>query len=55
LIQPEISYRLWRTLTVALGAEVIGGGQSSYTDNKVSYFNSIRHEDRLGTRMEYGF
>lgn len=55
LVQPEISYRVWRTLTVALGADVINGGHPSYTDNKVSYFNSIRHEDRLGTRMEYGF
>ena len=55
LLQPEISYRLWRTLTVALEAEVIGGGQSRYTDNKSSYFDSIRHEDRLGTRIEYDF
>ena len=55
LLQPEVSYRLWRTVTVALGAEIIDGGQSSYTDNKISYFNTIRHEDRLGTRIEYGF
>jgi hypothetical protein len=55
LLQPEISYRLWRTLTVALQAEVIGAGHPSYTSNKVSYFNTIKLEDRLGTRIEYDF
>ena len=55
LLQPEISYRLWHTLTAALGAEIIAGGHTAYTSNQISYFNTIRHEDRVGTRLEYGF
>jgi hypothetical protein len=55
LMEPEVSYRLWQTLWVALLGQVTGVGKSSYTDNKTSYFTSIRHEDRLGTRIEYDF
>jgi hypothetical protein len=55
LVQPEVSYRLWRTVRVALLAEVIHANRSAYEHNKVSYFNAIRHEDRLGTRIEYDF
>ncbi len=55
LLQPEISYRLWRTLRVALLGEVIDANRSRYAHNKLSYFDSIRHEDRLGTRVEYDF
>jgi len=55
IIQPEISYRLWRTLWVALLGENIQASRSSYTHNKTSYFDAIRHEDRLGTRIEYDF
>lgn len=55
LVQPEVSYRLWRALRVALLGEVIQSNRSAYEHNKVSYFNAIRHEDRLGTRIEYDF
>lgn len=55
LLQPEVSYRLWRTLWVALLGEVIDANRKAYEDNQISYFNSIRHEDRLGTRIEYDF
>jgi hypothetical protein len=55
LIQPEISYRLWRTLWVALFSENIQANRSFYVHNKTSYFDAIRHEDRLGTRLEYDF
>jgi hypothetical protein len=55
LVQPEVSYRLWRTLRVALLGEIIHANRSAYEHNKVSYFNAIRHEDRLGTRIEYDF
>jgi len=55
LVEPEVSYRLWQTLRVALLGEIIDASRSSYENNKLSYFNSIRHEDRLGTRIEYDF
>jgi hypothetical protein len=55
LIQPEVSYRLWRTLWLALFSEIIQANRSSYCHNKISYFDTIRHEDRLGTRIEYDF
>jgi hypothetical protein len=55
IIQPQISYRLWGTLWVALHGEIIQANRSSYTHNKTSYFDAIRHEDRLGTRLEYDF
>jgi hypothetical protein len=55
IVQPEVSYQLWRTLWVALFGEDIQASRSSYTHNKTSYFDVIRHEDRLGTRIEYDF
>jgi hypothetical protein len=55
LLQPEVSYRVWRTLRVALLGEVIDASLSSYTNNKISYFETITHEDRLGTRIDYDF
>lgn len=55
LVQPEISYRLWQTLRVAVLGEVIDANRPSYEHNKLSYFDSIRHEDRVGTRLEYDF
>ena len=55
VIQPEVSYRLWRTLWVALFGENIQANRSFYAHNKTSYFDAIRHEDRLGTRLEYDF
>jgi hypothetical protein len=55
IVQPEISYRLWRTLWVALFGEIINSWRSSYCHNKTSYFDAISHEDRLGTRIEYDF
>lgn len=55
LLEPEVSYRLWKTLRVALLGEVIDTDRSTYENNRISYFNAIRHEDRLGTRIEYDF
>jgi hypothetical protein len=55
LVEPEVSYRLWQTLRVALLGEIIDASRASYEDNKISYFNNISHEDRLGTRIEYDF
>jgi hypothetical protein len=48
LAEPEVSYRVWRDLRVALFSDLIGAG-------RFSYFDRIRHEDRLGTRLEYHF
>jgi hypothetical protein len=55
LLQPELSLRLWRRLRVALLAEIVDADRSSYEHNKISYFDSIRHEDRVGTRLSYDF
>jgi hypothetical protein len=55
LLQPEVSYRLWRTLRVAVLGEIIDANRERYTSNRVSYFDTTRHEDRLGTRIEYDF
>lgn len=55
LLQPEVSYRVWRGLRVTLLAEIIGANRASYSHNKISYFNSIKHEDRVATRIEYDF
>ena len=55
LAEPELSYRVWQRLWVTLLGNVTGVGRASYTSNKTSYFTSIRHEDRLGTRIEYDF
>ncbi len=46
LLQPEISYRVWSGLTAVLFAEIIDA-------HRPSYFDNIRHEDRVGTRLEY--
>ncbi len=46
LLQPEVSYRVWGQLRVALVASFIDA-------NRPSYFNSIRNEDRIGTRLRY--
>jgi hypothetical protein len=48
LLQPEVSYGLWGGLRVALVGDVIDA-------HRRSYFDSIRHEDRLGTRLEYHY
>lgn len=55
LLQPEVSYRLWRTLSAALVGEVITANRSGYAHNKISYFDRIRLDDRIGTRLEYDF
>jgi hypothetical protein len=46
ILQPEISYRVWRGLTVALAGDLIDA-------NRPSYFERVQHEDRLGTWFEY--
>ena len=55
LLEPELSYRLWQTLWLSLLGEVVSASRESYAHSKISYFDSIRHEDRLGTRIEYDF
>ncbi|HUI24785.1 MAG TPA: hypothetical protein VL403_01775, partial [Candidatus Kryptonia bacterium] len=55
LLQSELSYRVWRTLWVSLLGEQVDAGKHSYENNKISYFDTISHEDRLGTRFEYDF
>jgi len=55
LLEPEVAYRLWKTVRVALLGEVIDTDRATYENNRISYFNAIRHEDRLGTRIEYDF
>ncbi len=49
LLEPEVSYRLWRGLRAAVSGLLVASGR----DN--TYFQRIRHEDRLGMRMEYQF
>ncbi len=49
LVEPEVSYRIWQSLRVALLANWI----ASYRDN--TYFARIRHEDRVGLRVQYEF
>ena len=46
--QPEVSYPVWGNLRAALTADLIFA-------NKYSYFDRIKHEDRLSTRLEYFF
>lgn len=48
LLQPELSYLVFRNLRISLNAEVVGG-------DKFSYFERIRHQDRVGTRFKYLF
>ncbi len=55
LLQPELSYRLWRSLWLTLSGENIQATRTHYEHNKTSYFDGIRHEDRIGTRLEYQF
>jgi len=55
LLEPEMSFRVWRTLWVTLLGEMIDADRSHYVHNKISYFDSISHEDRIGTRIEYDF
>ncbi|HTO58503.1 MAG TPA: hypothetical protein VMJ74_11945, partial [Pseudomonadales bacterium] len=55
LLQSEVSYRVWRSLWVSLIGEQIDAGKTSYENNKISYFSTISHEDRIGTRIEYDF
>lgn len=49
LIEPEVSYRLWQPLRVALTGNYIVAGREN------TYFHRIQHEDRLGFRVEYAF
>jgi hypothetical protein len=49
LLEPELSYRPWQPLRAVLGGALILSGR----DN--TYFDRIRHEDRLGLRLEYQF
>lgn len=51
LVEPEVSYRVWRELRVGLVANIIQDSASRGFD----YFDSIRHEDRAGMRLEYFF
>ncbi|HVN85603.1 MAG TPA: hypothetical protein VMW17_12245 [Candidatus Binatia bacterium] len=55
LLQSELSYRVWQTVWISLLGEQVDAGKRSYEDNKTSYFDTISHEDRLGTRIEYDF
>lgn len=49
LIEPEVSYRIWRELRIGFVAAVILAQASDGFD----YFDQIRHEDRLGLRVQY--
>jgi hypothetical protein len=49
LVEPEVSFRPWQPLRAVLGGALILSGR----DN--TYFDRIRHEDRLGLRLEYQF
>jgi len=48
VVQPEVSLQLWGELEIAMVAEVI-------TSGRFSYFDVIRNEDRVGTRLRYYF
>jgi len=50
ILQPEISYRLWRELRAGLSGVVIDSKRG--TDR---YFDRIRHEDRFGADLTYSF
>ncbi len=50
LLQPEISYRVWRSLRLGLSGDVIDSERG--TDR---YFDRIRHEDRAGANVQYSF
>jgi hypothetical protein len=49
LLEPEVAYRLWQPLRAVLGGALILSGREN------TYFQRIRHEDRLGLRLELQF
>jgi hypothetical protein len=49
LVEPEVAWRVWRSLEVAL----TGNWIVARRDN--TYFAHIRHEDRVALRMRYDF
>jgi hypothetical protein len=49
LIEPDVSYRVWRDLRIGLVTAVILADSGS----RFGYFDLIRHEDRLGLRLQY--
>ena len=49
LIEPEVSFRPWQPLRIALTGNYIASQRSN------TYFERIRHEDRVGMRVEYQF
>jgi hypothetical protein len=49
LIEPEVSFRPWRPLVLTLTGNYIASGRRN------TYFERIRHEDRVGLRVEYQF
>jgi hypothetical protein len=48
LVQPSISAEVYRNLRLTLEGDVI-------TASRPSYFDSIRHDDRIGAKLEYFF
>lgn len=51
LFEPDVSYRLWRELRLSLVADVV----QAHPTSSFSYFDLIRHEDRVGLRAQYFF
>ena len=51
LVEPELSYRVWRELRVGLVAHLI----HDHAARGFDYFDLIRNEDRIGMRMQYFF
>lgn len=49
VVEPEVSYRVWRELRVTLGGAAIFAAHHASFD----YFDQIRHEDRLALRLQY--
>jgi hypothetical protein len=49
LVEPEVSYRVWRELRVGLVAHLVHDHASRGFD----YFDLIRNEDRVGLRLQY--
>lgn len=48
VVRPEVSVRAWRSLFLALSADVIDG-------RRFGYFERVRNEDRVGLRAEWHF
>jgi hypothetical protein len=48
VIEPEIDYRVWRDLHIAITANIVDGSGDNY-------FERIQSEDRIGTRLRYYF